>query len=68
MAFYCPDGALQHQLDRVIDQLAAAGRPELHQQLSVTWLRYARPLRQRGASASDAAGFWAEPVRGASVV
>jgi hypothetical protein len=66
MAFYCPDGALQHQLDGVIDQLAAAGRPELRQQLSVTWLRYARPLRQRGASASDAAGFWAEPVRGAS--
>ena len=66
MAFYCPDGALQQRLNGAIDQLAAAGRPELHQRLSVTWLRYDRPLRQRGASASDAAGFWAEPVRGAS--
>ncbi|MEN9541526.1 MAG: hypothetical protein RLZZ459_1617 [Cyanobacteriota bacterium] len=65
MAFYCPDGALQQQLDAVIDQLAA-DRPDLREQLSVTWLRYERPLRQRGAAASDAADFWKTPVRGAS--
>ena len=66
MAFYCPDGALQQRLEQVIDALAADGRPELHQQLSVTWLLYDQPLRQRGSSASDAAAFWQEPVLGAS--
>ena len=66
MAFYCPDGALQQRLEQAIDALAAEGRPRLRQDLSVTWLRYAQPLRQRGASAADAASFWREPVAGAS--
>ena len=66
MAFYCPDGALQQRLEQVIDGLAAEGRPALRQQLSVTWLRYERPLRQRGAAASDGAAFWREPVAGAA--
>ena len=66
MAFYCPDGALQLRLEQVIDGLAADGRPQLRRDLSVTWLVYERPLRQRGAGASDMAGFWREPVRGAS--
>jgi hypothetical protein len=66
MAFYCPDGALQQRLEQVIDALMAEGRPELRQQLSVTWLRYEQPLRQRGSGASDGAAFWQEPVAGAS--
>ena len=65
MAFYCPDGVLQQRLDAVIDQLTS-DRADLRDQLSVTWLRYDRPLRQRAVAASDAAGFWSEPVRGAS--
>jgi hypothetical protein len=66
MAFYCPDGALQQRLEQVIDALATEGRPQLRRDLSVTWLVYERPIRQLGAAASDAAGFWREPVRGAS--
>ena len=52
MAFYCPDGALQQRLEQAIDALAAEGRPRLRQDLSVTWLRYAQPLRQRGCQCS----------------
>ena len=66
MAFYCPDGALQQKLEQAIDALAAEGRPRLRQELSVTWLRYTRPLRQRGANAADGTSFWHEPVPGAS--
>ena len=66
MAFYCPDGALQQRLEQVIDALAAEGRPQLRRDLSVTWLVYDRPLRQRGAAASEASAFWRESVRGAS--
>ena len=66
MAFYCPDGALQQKLEQAIDALAAEGRPRLRQELSVTWLRYPRPLRQRGANTTDSASFWCEPVPGAS--
>ncbi|MFM8936685.1 MAG: serine hydrolase [Vulcanococcus sp.] len=66
MAFYCPDGVLQQRLEQAIDALAAEGRPQLRRQLSVSWLRYSASLRQRGASAADAASFWLEPVAGAS--
>lgn len=66
MAFYCPDGALQQRLEQVIDGLARDGRPQLHQDLSVTWLLYDQGLRQRGASARDGVSFWLEPTRGAS--
>jgi beta-lactamase class A len=66
MAFYSPDGALQQRLEQVMELLAAEGRPQLRHQLSITWLRYDHPLRQRGANASDAASFWREPVAGAS--
>ena len=66
MAFYCPDDALQQRLEQVIDALAADGRPELRQQLSVTWLCYEQPLRQRGSGASASDAFWQEPVAGAS--
>lgn len=66
MAFYCPDGALQQRLEQVIALLEAEGRPQLRRQLSVSWLRYSQPLRQRGANASDAASFWLEPQAGAS--
>ena len=66
MAFYSPDGALQQRLEQVMELLAAEGRPQLRHQLSITWLRYDHPLRQRGANASDAASFWLEPQAGAS--
>jgi beta-lactamase class A len=66
MAFYCPDGALQERLEQVIETLAAEGRPQLRRDLSVTWLVYAHPLRQRAATCRDGAGFWQDPVAGAS--
>ena len=67
MAFYCPDGALQQRLEQAIEGLSADGRPQLREQLSVTWLCYGEPpLRQRGAAARDASGFWRAAVRGAS--
>ena len=66
MAFYSPDGALQQRLEQVMELLEAQGRPQLRRQLSITWLRYDTPLRQRGAHASDTASFWRDPVAGAS--
>ena len=66
MAFYCPDVALQQRLEQAIDALAADGRPQLRRQLSATWLRYGKPLRQQGTRAADVASFWREPVAGAN--
>jgi hypothetical protein len=66
MAFYCPDGALQQRLEQAIDALAADGRPQLRQQLSVTWLQYDQNPRQRDSSGRDADDVWMQPVRGAS--
>ena len=66
MAFYCPDGAMAQQLEATIAALAAEGRPGLHEQLSITWLRYGSSLIDSASSRSDLAGFWAEPPRGTS--
>ena len=65
MAFYCPDGAMAQRLQSVVAQLQAEGRPELEQELSITWLRYDRSLLQ-SAAASDSAAFWGQRPLGAS--
>ena len=64
MAFYCPDGAMAQRLQSVVAQLQAEGRPELEQELSITWLRYDRSLLQ-SAAASDSAAFWGQQPKGA---
>ena len=40
MAFYRPEPAMQQRLIDLIDQLAADGRPGLHDQIAVSWVRY----------------------------
>lgn len=40
MAFYRPEPAMQQRLIDLIDQLAAEGRPGLHDQIAVSWVRY----------------------------
>ena len=40
MAFYRPEPAMQQHLVALIDRLAADGRPGLHDQVAVTWVRY----------------------------
>ena len=52
MAFYSPDGAMAQRLAEVVAQLGAEGRPELEEQLSITWLRYGSSLLQSGAGRS----------------
>jgi len=64
MAFYCPDGAMAQRLQSVVAQLQAEGRPELEQELSITWLRYDRSLLQSAAT-SDTAAFWGQRPLGA---
>jgi hypothetical protein len=64
MAFYCPDGAMAQRLQSVVAQLQAEGRPELEQEISITWLRYDRSLLQ-SAAASDSAAFWGQQPKGA---
>jgi len=66
MAFYSPDGAMAQQLQAVITDLEADGRPGLPEQLSITWLRYDGSLLNRGAQASDLEAFWAQGPKGAS--
>ena len=66
MAFYCPDGAMAQRLQSLVAQLQAEGRPELEQQLSITWLRYDRSLLNSAAQASDSEAFWAQQPSGAS--
>jgi len=66
MAFYSPDGAMAQRLSEVVAQLGAEGRPELGEQLSITWLRYGSSLLQSGAGASDSAAFWGDRPAGAS--
>ena len=66
MAFYRPDGDMAQQLQAVIAALQAEGRPELEQQLSITWLRYSDSLLQSAFQASDGASFWAQRPAGAS--
>jgi beta-lactamase class A len=48
----------------VVAQLQAEGRPELEQELSITWLRYDRSLLQSAAT-SDTAAFWGQRPLGA---
>ena len=53
MAFYSPDPAMGERLVDLVRALEQDGRPELGQQLSITWLRYREPL---GAWTRRAAG------------
>ena len=64
MAFYCPDGAMAEQLAAALADLEAEDRPGLREQLSVTWLRYERPLTGSAGTAADAEAFWQRPVAG----
>ena len=54
MAFYRPEPAMQQHLVALIDRLAADGRPGLHDQLAVTWVRYdgASPANGSGSGAA----------------
>ena len=40
MAFYRPEKGMQSHLAALIDRLADDGRPGLHDQIAVTWVRY----------------------------
>ena len=53
MAFYRPEPAMQQHLVALIDRLAADGRPGLHDQVAVTWVRYdtASPTNGSGSGA-----------------
>ena len=65
MAFYSPDGAMAQRLAAAVAQLQAEGRPELEQELSITWLRYGHSLLQSAAN-SDSASVWEQRPQGAS--
>ena len=56
MAFYCPDGAMAQQLQAAIEALEAEGRPGLSEQLSVSWIRYDKPLRHSAGPVGSAPG------------
>ena len=53
MAFYRPEPAMQQHLVALLDRLAADGRPGLHDQVAVTWVRYdtASPTNGSGSGA-----------------
>lgn len=40
MAFYRPDPLMESELARLLDRLAADGRPDLHSRIALTWIRY----------------------------
>ena len=54
MAFYRPEPTMQEHLAALIDRLAAEGRPGLHDQIAVTWVRYdqASPVSGSGRGAA----------------
>ena len=54
MAFYRPEPTMQKHLAALIDRLSAEGRPGLHDQIAVTWVRYdeASPVSGSGHGAS----------------
>ncbi len=67
MAFYRAEPAMQDHLVGLIDRLAEQGRPGLHEQIAVNWVRYDQ------VNVSSGGGFgaaWADqkPVYPASVV
>ena len=66
MAFYSPDGAMAQQLEGVIAELEADGRPGLGAQLSVTWLSYEQSLIDSTGAISDLGRFWAAGPSGTS--
>ena len=63
MAFYSVDADLQRHLEEGLQQLRA-GRPQLLQRLSITWLVYDHSIIDAGANL-DAAAFWRARPRGA---
>jgi hypothetical protein len=66
MAFYCPDGAMAQQLEASLAALEAEGRPELREQVSISWVRYRSSLIDSASPRSDLAEFWADRPAGAS--
>jgi len=57
MAFYRPEQGMQSHLAALIDRLADDGRPGLHDQISVSWVRY------EGSSPTSGSGVgagWAD--------
>ena len=57
MAFYRPEPAMQQHLVALIDRLAADGRPGLHDQMAVTWVRYDTTFPTNGSGTGAA---WAD--------
>ena len=57
MAFYRPEPAMQQQLVALLDRLAADGRPGLHDQVAVTWVRYDTESPSNGSGSGAA---WAD--------
>ena len=57
MAFYRPEPAMQQHLVALIDRLAADGRPGLHDQMAVTWVRYGTTFPTNGSGTGAA---WAD--------
>ena len=43
MAFYRSDPQMKAQLEELLDQLAKKGRPGLHKNISINWIRYSSP-------------------------
>ena len=65
MAFYNLDPAMGETLARLVAHLARQGRPDLADQISITWLRYPESLLDRATSLSGAS-LEALPVAGAT--
>ena len=57
MAFYRPEPAMQQHLVALLDRLAADGRPGLHDQVAVTWVRYDTESPSNGSGSGAA---WAD--------
>ena len=47
MAFYNPDPAMGQELEALVAELEAEGRPGLAEQISITWLRAPTSLIER---------------------
>jgi len=65
MAFYCQDPAMQQILVDLVGSLEREGRTGLGAEVSITWLRYSRPLRDQAINLEPAV-FWGLPVQGAA--
>lgn len=66
MAFYSQDPAMAQTLAELLEALELEGRPGLAEQVSITWVRFARTQQERALEA-DSGGYWGLlPGRGVS--